>query len=321
MTSSEDYYDILGIKKTATEDEIKKAYRKLAIKWHPDKNPNNKQKASEMFKKISEAYQILQDKEKRKMYDMHGKEYFTNPQNSGMSGMNGMPGMHGINPSQFKFVFRGQPGQQQAFHFAENDIFKQFFGTSNVFDVHDEDEDGAPHIMNFPKHESKKRKGINTTHELKCTLEELYNGKIKKMKIERNVIKNKKIEIEKKIVEVKIEPGWKNGTKITFENMGHEEVGRTPGDIIFVVKEVKHDIFKRNNDDLNMIINISNKDVINGFKKEIKLIDGTTELIKISNIPLDIENFVHIVTGKGMPIRQNKKIIGHGNLLVKFKVV
>jgi DnaJ-class molecular chaperone len=68
-----DYYEILGLNKTATNDEIKKAYRKLAMKYHPDKNPNNKE-AEQKFKEISEAYGILSDEEKRKIYDKYGKE-------------------------------------------------------------------------------------------------------------------------------------------------------------------------------------------------------------------------------------------------------
>ena len=91
-----DYYKILGIEKNATEKEIKKAYRKLALKWHPDKNPNNREEAEEKFKKINEAYSILSDKDKRNEYD-HG-------------GMN--------------FDFRG---------FNVDDIFKSFFGGKDPF--------------------------------------------------------------------------------------------------------------------------------------------------------------------------------------------
>ena len=71
----EDYYKILGVEKNSTEDDIKKAYRKLAMKFHPDRNPNNKQ-AEEKFKKISEAYAVLSDKEKRKQYDSFGSDAF-----------------------------------------------------------------------------------------------------------------------------------------------------------------------------------------------------------------------------------------------------
>ena len=69
-----DYYKILGVGKQASEDELKKAYRKLAVKWHPDKNPTNKDVAEKKFKEISEAYDVLKDKEKRSLYDRFGKE-------------------------------------------------------------------------------------------------------------------------------------------------------------------------------------------------------------------------------------------------------
>ena len=93
---SEDYYKILGITKNATESEIKKAYRKLALKWHPDKNPNNRKESEEKFKKINEAYSILSDKNKRNEYD-----------NGGMN-----------------FDFKG---------FNADDIFKDFFGGKDPF--------------------------------------------------------------------------------------------------------------------------------------------------------------------------------------------
>ena len=92
-----DYYKILGVKKEATDAEIKKAYRKLALKWHPDKNPNNREEAEEKFKKINEAYSVLSDKDKRKQYDRGG---------------------------DFSFDFGS---------FNANDIFKDFFGGKDPF--------------------------------------------------------------------------------------------------------------------------------------------------------------------------------------------
>jgi DnaJ-class molecular chaperone len=92
-----DYYKILGVNKEATDAEIKKAYRKLALKWHPDKNPNNRQEAEEKFKKINEAYSVLSDKDKRRQYDRGG---------------------------DFSFDFGS---------FNANDIFKDFFGDKDPF--------------------------------------------------------------------------------------------------------------------------------------------------------------------------------------------
>ena len=79
------YYDLLGISKNATQAEIKKAYRKMAIKWHPDKNLNNKDKADAKFKEISEAYQVLSDKEKKKIYDKYGEDGLKNEGAGGFS--------------------------------------------------------------------------------------------------------------------------------------------------------------------------------------------------------------------------------------------
>ena len=102
-----DYYEVLGITKNATDSEIKKSYRKLALKWHPDKNPDNKEEAEEKFKNISEAYEVLSDKEKRKIYDRYGKDGIK--QGSG-SGGGGMP--------DFEFSFT-----------SPDEIFRQFFGS------------------------------------------------------------------------------------------------------------------------------------------------------------------------------------------------
>jgi len=109
--NSDDYYKVLGLSKSASESEIKKAYRKLAIKYHPDKNPDNREKAEEQFKKVSEAYQVLSDSEKKQTYDQFGK--------AGLEGGGG-----GGNP------FGGGGGG--GFSNAE-DVFAAFFGGQDPF--------------------------------------------------------------------------------------------------------------------------------------------------------------------------------------------
>ncbi|XP_041662988.1 dnaJ homolog subfamily B member 2 isoform X2 [Cheilinus undulatus] len=106
-----DYYNVLGVSKTATQEEIKKAYRKLALKWHPDKNPDNKEEAEKKFKELAEAYEVLSDQSKRKEYDRFGTDRM---RQTGSSGSDFAPG--------FNFTFRNP-----------DDVFREFFAGQDPF--------------------------------------------------------------------------------------------------------------------------------------------------------------------------------------------
>jgi DnaJ homolog subfamily B member 4 len=290
-----DYYKILGVEKNASEEVLKKAYRKLAIKWHPDKNPNNKDEAEKKFKEISEAYDVLKDKEKRNMYDRFGKDGL-NANNSGFRGFNG----GGMSP---------------------DDIFRNFFGTDNVFNVHENGHQtfstfhfGGPNMMNQRRQRKRKTKGSTVEHKLLCTLEELYHGITKRIKIERSINNQKKSEI----LEINIQPGWKEGTKLTYPNMGNSTPYESPGDITLIITQDKHNIFSREGSDLIMTCNISLDMALKGFSKSIRVMNGKMHTIKIKKLP--DSDYKHIVRNGGMPIRKNKKNIGYGNLIIRFKV-
>ncbi len=125
MGTKRDYYEILGLTKTATEAEIKSAYRKLALKWHPDKNPNNKKDAEEKFKEINEAYQVLSDAQKKQSYDQFGHAAF-----DAASGMGGNPFAGGFRQGPFTWSYTTN-GQNPTGDFDFSDpfeIFEQFFG-------------------------------------------------------------------------------------------------------------------------------------------------------------------------------------------------
>lgn len=140
MELSEDYYEALGVSRGANQEEIKKAYRKLALKWHPDKNLNRREVAEMNFKRLSEAYEVLSDSKKRQVYDQFGKEGLANGGGSadfegGFGGFGFPPGMAGgffggpFNPfgASFGFSFR-DPNEVFREFFGGNDPFSQFFG-------------------------------------------------------------------------------------------------------------------------------------------------------------------------------------------------
>lgn len=115
-----DYYRVLGVTRTATDTEIKKAYRKLALKWHPDKNPDNSDEANRRFKEISEAYEVLSDERKRRVYDQYGKE-----------GLNNGRGRRSAADEDYEFGYASFP-----FTFRDpEEVFREFFGASSFGDL------------------------------------------------------------------------------------------------------------------------------------------------------------------------------------------
>ena len=124
---SDDYYEVLGVSRDCSESDIKKAYKKMALKWHPDKNPDQRDNAERVFKRVSEAYEVLSDAGKRKMYDMYGKDSFNGS----------MPGGGGGGYSEFGArPFAG--GQPFSFRSA-NDVFAEFFGGRDPLAVSEDD--------------------------------------------------------------------------------------------------------------------------------------------------------------------------------------
>ena len=285
-----DYYEILGVNKQASDTELKKAYRKLAVKWHPDKNPNNKEFAEKKFKEISEAYDILKDKEKRSLYDRFGKE-----------------GLQG-NAQNFNTNFANSP----------DDIFKKFFGTDNVFNINENTHQTFSTFSfdgnNFNTRPNNKRKGSTIEYKLKCSLEELYHGGKKNLKLNK-IVNNFRVS---EVIEINILPGWKEGTKLTYENRGNSTINESPGDIIVIIEERIHDKFTRSGNDLELKLNIKLDEALEGFSKNIILINGENKLIKINKIRES--DYKYTCKNGGMPIRKNGRDIGKGDLIISFNI-
>ncbi|KAF6143310.1 hypothetical protein GIB67_039093 [Kingdonia uniflora] len=159
-----DYYNVLKLSRNASLEDLKRAYKRLAMKWHPDKNPNNKNISESNFKKITEAYDVLSDPDKRRIYDLYGEEGLTNgvvPPNppSRSSNNNGGNG----------FWFNSRDA---------DDIYAEFFGESNSGGASNGD----------GKDSKAKKRGENVMCKLGCSLEELYLGAIRKFKITWDVL-------------------------------------------------------------------------------------------------------------------------------------
>lgn len=259
---AEDYYKILGIEKNTNAEDIKKAYRKLALKWHPDKNPNNKV-AEEKFKKISEAYAVLSDPEKRKDYDMFGSTD----------------------------QFRQRYSQEDIFKgFDLNDILRSFgfgdlgggagsrtFRTSRGGGFSYTQDDSFSDIFEGERRRFKQtsQKGHDFQYNLSITLEESVFGAEKKLAFQ------KEGDIEE--LNFKIPPGMNTGKKLRLAGKGSPGInGGPPGDLYINIAILPHPLFARDGNDLYIDKIISYSQAVLGTIIDVPTLDGTMKRIKVS---------------------------------------
>jgi DnaJ family protein B protein 4 len=326
-----DYYSVLNIQKGATEDEIKKAYKKQALKWHPDRNPNNKDQAEAKFKELAEAYEVLSDKQKREIYDMYGEE--------GLKGGPPPPSGGGAGPGFTSF--RTGPGGA-SFHFTPSsaeDIFSQFFGGRNpfggsmrgmggmggMFGAEDDDDDfGGFHSFGSRGGGMSggggrvRRKAEPIIREFSCTLEELFTGCTKKMKISKQLLdaSGRSIPTEK-ILAIDVKPGWKEGTKITFEKEGDEKPNEEPADIIFVLKEKPHARFKRVGNDLHFTANLTLKQALTNPAVEVLTLEN--KKLKVTPNEVVTPQTKQRISGAGMPLPKNPS--QRGDIVIDYNII
>ncbi|KAF9578035.1 hypothetical protein BGW38_006395 [Lunasporangiospora selenospora] len=348
MRGDTKFYDILGVSPEASESEIKKAYRKLAMQYHPDKNPD----AGDKFKEISHAYETLSDPEAREMYDRYGEDG---------------PGAGG-------FGFGGGGMTQE-------EMFEQMFGGAGFFG-------GGPMggmggMGGGPRGgRNQPRRGEDIAHNLNVTLEDLYNGKTTKMSLEKNVIcgpchgkggkagavkkcgtcdgrgvklvvrqvgpgmmqqmqvtcpscdgqgetmrekdrckkcKGAKVVNEKKVMEIFIEKGMRNGEKIPMKGEADQQPGIEPGDVVLVLQQKPHALLERRGVDLSCKITIPLIEALCGFSKILLThLDGRGIHVEMPAGKVITPGQVKKIVGEGMP--HYKRPIDKGDLYITFDV-
>ena len=323
----EDYYKILGLNKGASDSEIKKAYRKSAIKYHPDKNPGDV-KAEEKFKQAAEAYEVLGNKEKRSKYDQFGHAAFDGSGGFGAGGMN----MDDIF-SQF------------------GDIFGSAFGG----------------FGGFGGSTSRRTKGTNLRIKVSLTIIEIAQGVSKKIKVKRKVqapgleystcrvcngtgqvtkytntilgrmqstsvcdncsgtgkiVINKPSGsdsngqiLEEEMVDVKIPAGVEDGMQLRVSGKGNEPItDGVPGDLLILINELEDENLKREGDNLHYDLYISFSDAVLGISKEIDTVTGKVRIKLDAGIQ---SGKILRLRGKGLKSINNH---GSGDLLVHVNV-
>lgn len=330
----QDFYEILGVSKNATPAEIKKGYRKMAVKYHPDKNPDDKA-AEENFKKAAEAYEILSDENKRARYDQYGHAGFEGPQGGGGFGGGGM-NMDDIF-SQFGDIFGGGGGG-----------FGGFGGGGSR---------GRARV-----------KGSNLRIRVKLTLEEIANGVEKKVKVRRKVMAegatyktcstcngsgqvmrvtntilgrmqsastcpscqgagetiDKKpknadssgLVVSEEAVTIEIPAGVTEGVQLKVNGKGNAAPGNNAidGDLIVVIEEIKHDTLKREGTNLHYDLYVNYSEAVLGDSKNIDTVSGK---VKIKIEPGTQSGKILRLRGKGLPSIDH---YGNGDLLVHVNV-
>jgi curved DNA-binding protein len=294
MVDYKDYYEVLGVSKGATADEIKKAYRKLARKYHPDANLDNPS-AEEKFKEIGEANEVLKDPQKRQRYDQLGanwKQYAnTGRPGGGQSYSNDFSGGRGFN-------FENMGG-------GFSDFFEAFFGSSakqgsSGFDFGNNFGGGGARASS--------RKGQDLQSTIEITLREAYTGTQRSIRLQK--------ENKTRTVNAKIPKGIKNGGKIRLAGEGGPGLGGGPGgDLYMTVNVLSHNVFNRKDKDLHIEVPVTIKEAYLGGKIDIPTFDGKVDM----KLPKRIQSGKTLrLKGKGMP---GIKGGSNGNLYVKTKIV
>ena len=321
--SEKDLYKILGVKRDATQNEIKHKYRQLSRQYHPDKNRSPE--AADKYKEINEAYEILSDNKKRRLYDR-----------GGMEAVNRDGQMEGHDPFDIFDIFTGGRHRRQDRNRGEDlrvkvraslkDLYigreYEFTYTRNAMCPHCrgsgadsyEDVEKCDQCDGKGVYMETKRLGPGFIQQIQKTCPKC-GGRGKMIKKVCHVCHGKKIMRSLEEMTLYIEKGMRSGSEIKFEEFGEEKPDKDPGNLIFVVEEIPDKVFVRDNDNLKVNMVISLKEALIGFEKEIIHLDGHKVPIKKNGVSQPGE--VIRIRKEGMPIHNKGD---NGDLLVTLKI-
>ncbi|MCR5184088.1 MAG: molecular chaperone DnaJ [Opitutales bacterium] len=338
--ASEDFYELLGVTKSATADDIKKAYRKMAMKYHPDRNPGNKE-AEEMFKKVSHAYEVLSDPQKRSAYDQYGAAAF---ENGGMGGMGGMGGFRNAEDI-FREFFGGAGGGMGG-------IFGSMFGgggatpdnSGNDIQIRieltlEEAASGVERTIKYKRHGRCKtcggsgaEKGSSTKTCPTCHGQGTVTrssgffsvrqscprcgGTGKVIEKPCKVCKGTGLELEEQIIKKQIPAGVDNGTRLRIAGGGEAGPnGGEYGDLYVLVSVKEHELFERDGNDLILEVPIKFTLAALGGKIKVPTLKRKAEI----NVPAGTQSgTVMRLRGMGVPYLRSPST--SGDLYVKLIV-
>lgn len=300
-----DYYSILGVEKSASQEEIKKAFRKLARKHHPDVNPGD-QAAADKFKEISEAYEVLSDPEKRQKYDQFGSQWQQyeqaggRPEDFNWSQWQAEPGAgysyRTVTPEEFAEMFGGES------HFSS--FFETLFGgggrAGRAGGPFGREAYAGPEF----RYQTRPRHGRDLDYTLKVTLEEAFRGGSRILEWETG-----------RKIEAKIPPGVKNGSRLKLKGQGEPgRDGGEPGDLYLNIEVLPHERFIRDGDNLSLTLSVDLFTLLLGDKVTVPGIDRS---VKLDIPPGTANGRVFRLKGLGMP--RLKKPEERGDLYVKVE--
>jgi curved DNA-binding protein len=278
-----DYYGILGLDTKASQDDIKKAYRKLARKHHPDLNPDDKA-AGDKFKEINEANEVLSDPEKRKKYDQLGSQWQQYQKSGGrtedfnwdqwQSDPGGTYTYRTVTPEEFESLFGGAGGY--------SDFFESLFGAAGQRRSNGGTGGQEFYYQNRPRH------GRDSEHALLITLDEAFHGATRSLQFE-----------DGRMVNAKIPRGVKTGSRVRLKGQGEPGMdGGEPGDLYLLIEVMPDHRFQRNGDDLKQSVSVDLYTLLLGGQVTVSGIDRAVRL----DIPVETHNGrVFRLRGMGMP--------------------